>query len=194
MLALFPSADGEIALLQKVFELVGSVHILEQFALHFIFRESEVSRVNNHTLLSLLIEVEAYCTRVNMTALGTMSIIVRRVILKYELMSNSVFLLVIALHLGHQGHTDNLHFLTLFFRQSSRGFELWRRGLHRSHLLLVLRCKEAAKEAGAAFISEVEAGTGSAGWYGGRESLAGLRIDLHRLTFIVAIVDNSHCL
>ena len=37
LLALLPSPDGVVAFLEEVVELVGSVHVFEEFALHFVF-------------------------------------------------------------------------------------------------------------------------------------------------------------
>lgn len=40
LLAFLPSADCEVALLEEVIERIGSVHVLEQLALHFVLGES----------------------------------------------------------------------------------------------------------------------------------------------------------
>lgn len=36
----FPSADGEVAFFEELFEFVGAVHLLQQLTLHFVFCES----------------------------------------------------------------------------------------------------------------------------------------------------------
>ena len=87
LLALFPPADGVVALLEQVVQLVIAVHVLEQLALHSVLGEPR-DGVNGIKDGSCSVR-DTYCTSVYMTAFGTMSIIVRFTILKYEVMRSS---------------------------------------------------------------------------------------------------------
>lgn len=79
---------------------------------------------------------------------GTMSIIVLRTMLKYELTRSSVQAVSNDMHNRTTlALTDDLNLLKLLVAQRATSLELWRRCFHSSHLLLVLACKEAAKEA-----------------------------------------------
>lgn len=40
LLTFLPSADCKVALLEEVIERIGSVHVFEQFALHFVLGKS----------------------------------------------------------------------------------------------------------------------------------------------------------
>lgn len=73
----FPSSDRVVALLEEFVELLCSVHLFEQFSLHFIFRVPSPSLA-----WPIWRPPRTYSTRVNMIALGTISIIVLRVMLK----------------------------------------------------------------------------------------------------------------
>jgi hypothetical protein len=83
LLAFLPSPDGVIALSEQIVQLLGSVHLFEKLALHLVFGKSGM-------MVSGRADGEgwgwgrgkAYCTRFSMMALGTISIIVLRVILK----------------------------------------------------------------------------------------------------------------
>ena len=43
LLALLSPSNGVVALLEELFEFIGSVHVLEQLSLHFVFRVSNIS-------------------------------------------------------------------------------------------------------------------------------------------------------
>ena len=79
LLALLAPPDGIIALFEKVIKFLRPVHLLEQFPLHFIFRVPERLLVGNWKLHH---RHGTYWTRVNMIALGTISIMVLRTMLK----------------------------------------------------------------------------------------------------------------
>jgi len=78
LLTLLAPALGVVTLFQEVIQLTRPVHLLEKLALHFVFGESV-----DHVLAYIqhLRHSTTYCTRVNMIAFGTMSIIVRRTML-----------------------------------------------------------------------------------------------------------------
>lgn len=79
LLALLSSADRVITLLKQVIQLVVAVHVLQQLALHLVLGEPgwwlKWTKVRYQ-------ETNTYCTSVYITALGTMSIIVRFTMLK----------------------------------------------------------------------------------------------------------------
>lgn len=79
LLTLLPSSDGVLALFQQVVRFCCAVHVFQQFALHLLFGESCWA---DQFLLQGKIFGPTYCTRVSMMDLGTMSIIVRRTMLK----------------------------------------------------------------------------------------------------------------
>ena len=85
--------------------------------------------------------------------------------------------------------TDNFHLGSLPLRQTGRGFESRWWGLHSSHLLLILRGPEAAKEPGAASILSRLQGRAVRAL---RERLPCLGVNLGRLAGLLAFIHDSH--
>ena len=78
LLAFFAPSDRIVALFEQIIQLLCPIHLLEKFSLHFVFGMSVRSLAQ-----AVAPKYEkTYCTRVNMIALGTMSIIVLLTMLK----------------------------------------------------------------------------------------------------------------
>ena len=80
LLAFLPPSNGVVALLEQIVDFLSAIHLFEQFALHFFFGMSVV-----HVSIRRSFKAESrdtHSTRFNMIALGTMSIIVLRTMLK----------------------------------------------------------------------------------------------------------------
>ena len=62
-MAFLSPTDGVVALLQEVIERIGSVHVLKEFALHFVFCESIEGQLGfwEKGGMCLLYEVEHDC-------------------------------------------------------------------------------------------------------------------------------------
>jgi hypothetical protein len=91
LLAFLPPADRVFGFFQQLIKFFGFIHVFEEFALHFFFCEAIKQSL-------VYIEMQdqkdgdpwaAYETRFSIMALGTISIIVRRTILKYDVMRSS---------------------------------------------------------------------------------------------------------
>lgn len=129
-----------------------------------------------------------------MMALGTMSIMVRLTMLKYEVMRSSIRVLVFCcLSRLYLKLTDHLDLCSLTLGKSGRCLEgRWRR-LHGSHLLLVLGCPETAEESRTTVVCGGH-GFDRRAVCTRRQRLARLRVYLRRLARLLAFIDNCHSL
>lgn len=92
LLAFLSSSNRMLAFLEQIVNFVGPVHLFEELSLHLIFRVPALMSVCLERATYAAWEKDiSYWTRLSMIAFGTMSIIVLRVMLKYELISSSVF-------------------------------------------------------------------------------------------------------